>query len=243
MEDNMNDIKVLAETIYKRRSVRKFAKGNIDFLNDASIDLIKHFDLKPLDSDIMVKITVAKENTNYFLCFHSEAKPHNLENIGFIGQQLDLHLQTLGYGTCWRGMLKTKKGVDGLNQYIRMAVGCVENPKIRTYPDDFKRKDVSEIVINTTEPDKLIEAVRIAPSAVNNQPWLVEKTGNKYNFYLRPATGLFSGLYKQMRNIDMGIGMAHLYVQATAHNMKVTFDFDGQDIENNKFVASLTVQK
>ena len=87
----------------------------------------------------------------------------------------------------------------------------------------------------------LLEAARVAPSAVNLQPWLIQKADNRYNFYLRPPRGIIERLIRKMRYIDIGIAMAHMAVQAKADGLKVSFDFEGNDTEQGKFIAGIIV--
>ena len=50
-----------------------------------------------------------------------------MENIGFLFQQMDLYLQTLGLGVCWLGMgklnPKTTQQVEGMKFVIMLAFG------------------------------------------------------------------------------------------------------------------------
>jgi nitroreductase len=243
------DYRPLSETIRKRKSTRAYSKALIDILEN-DVDLVEMFGVRPLREEIKVKVKILRKNevkndrSPYCVAFYSEEKPFHLENIGFIGQQIDLELQSKGFGTCWWGMKKPKKEykkTDGLSCVITMSTGQPQKDDPRVYPGGFTRKEADEIVIGSTTADSLIEAVRIAPSAVNLQPWLVEKTGNKYNFFIRPAKSMMERMIKDMRRIDMGIAMAHLYVQAKAGGLSVSFSFAGKSIKEGKFLASVTV--
>ncbi|MCL2444067.1 MAG: hypothetical protein FWD13_11475 [Treponema sp.] len=245
----MKDYRGLAETIYTRKSVRKYSKSVVELL-EKDIDLMDAFNIQPLVDSIKVKVKILRKvevknrRSNYCIAFYSEEKPYYLENVGFIGQQIELELQAKGIGTCWWGMKKPEKGfksIDGLECFITMTAGFPLNPETRTYPNGFKRKAAKEIIIGDTVSDQLIETIRIAPSAVNLQPWLVEKTGNKYSFYLRPPKTLIEKMIPAMRLIDMGIAIAHLFVQAKANGSKVSFNFEGNDLKQCKFIAGVDV--
>jgi len=196
---------------------------------------------------VLKESEVKNGRSDYCIAFYSEEKPLYLENIGFIGQQIDLELQSRGLGTCWWGMKKPKKDYrseDGLTCIITMTAGQPKNTETRSYPDGFKRKAAKDILIGggaNIVADGLIEAVRIAPSAVNLQPWLVEKEGNKYSFYIRPPKGLMEKMIGNMRRIDMGIALAHLFVAARSAGQDVIFDFDGRDRPEGAFVAGVVV--
>ena len=242
----MKDYKTLAETIYQRKSVRAFSEKRAEILENDQ-DLLEKFETIPLIVDIKVKVKILKKEeinnkrSTYCIAFYSEEKPLYLENIGFIGQQIDLELQSKGIGTCWWGMKKPKKEfkrVDGLNCIITMAAGYPKNAEIRKYPDGFQRKVIGDIIVDT-EPNPLIEAARIAPSAVNLQPWLIRKLEDKYEFYLRPPGSIMERMIKNMRHIDIGIAMSHLAIQAKARGLEFSFGFDGRDIKQGKFIASI----
>ena len=252
----MKDYKALAETIYKRKSVREFSKAIAEILEN-NVDLMKALDIHPLIDSIKVKVKVLKkgevknDRSDYCIAFYSEEKPLNLENIGFIGQQIDLELQSKGLGTCWWGMKKPNrnfKSSDGLVCIITMTAGFPRNTETRSYPDGFNRKSIGDIVVGTlpesrdSAPFRLIEAVRIAPSAVNLQPWLIKQTDNKFDFYLKPPKAFMEKMIKGLRRIDMGIAMAHFFVQAKTVGLDVSFGFEGEDIGQGKFIASVVTR-
>jgi hypothetical protein len=248
MELNSKNYKLLSETIYKRKSVRVYSELPAELL-DGNADLAEVFSVQPFVNDIKVKVKVLKtgevknKRSDYCIAFYSEEKPLYLENIGFIGQQIELELQARGLGTCWWGMKKPKKNFktsDGLNCVITMTAGYPKNIETRVYPDGFKRKQAFDIILGNTKPDSLIEAVRIAPSAMNLQPWHIEKLGNTYDFYLMPPKGIMEKMIKGLRPIDMGIAMAHLFIKAKADGLNVSFDFNGKN-KKEGFIASVVV--
>ena len=217
---------------------------------ESSTDLVQTFGIQPLIDKIRVKIKVLNKDevrndrSNYCIAFYSEKKPFYLENIGFIGQQIDLALQARGVGTCWWGMKLPKKDhrkIGDLDCVITMTAGCPKNNEERRYPDGFKRKAAGDILIGDKTTDNLIEAVRIAPSAINLQPWLIEKKNNTYNFYLRRPRNILELLTKNMRPVDIGIAMAHMFVQAKADGKNVTFSFEGKDSGQSKYIASIVI--
>lgn len=58
-----------------------------------------------------------------------------------------------------------------------------------------------------------LEAVRLAPSAMNRQPWRILADGTGYHFYLSRNKG-FSKFGYDMQRIDMGIAFAHFALVA-----------------------------
>ena len=59
-----------------------------------------------------------------------------------------------------------------------------------------------------------LEAVRLAPSAVNKQPWRVVVTENVVHFYEKHSGGYVSGGGWDMQKIDMGIALCHFELVA-----------------------------
>ncbi|MDR2046300.1 MAG: hypothetical protein LBP79_00075 [Clostridiales bacterium] len=247
----MNDYKILAERIYDRMSVRSYSDKAIDFLEDGT-DLIKKFGIPSLFKDAECRVRslkigaeVKNVRSKYCLGFFSGGFGGSFENVGFTGQLLSLELQALGIGTCWLGLKMPERAfrsVDGLDFVISMAAGYPEREGAvsRIYPNGFARKSADEICLK--EKDDLTEAVRLAPSAMNNQPWLVEKNDNSYNFYMSKP-GLIGKLFMgNMRRIDMGIAMAHLFVKAKAAGFDTEIKTDGRNLSDATYIATITLK-
>jgi hypothetical protein len=60
-----------------------------------------------------------------------------------------------------------------------MAIGLPDNVPERTAAD-FKRKPMNEL---SDQPDDRLEALRLAPSATNSQPWYVTHDGDTLHLY------------------------------------------------------------
>ena len=100
------------EIIRKRKSVRKY---DIAPLDGAMLKKIQEQIEKvtPLYSDIRYSIEIANKmkgifnvKSPHYLIFRSEEKDGAYENIGFIGQQMDLFFSGSGIGSCWLGAAK-----------------------------------------------------------------------------------------------------------------------------------------
>ena len=168
----------LNEMIFKRKSCRSFTNVPV---NAATIETIKAFPMKPLYPDIKVHWDIVPRNQVKCICpwttpqlitIYSEEVDGYLENIGFLFQQMDLYLQTLGLGVCWLGMgrmnPKTTTAVEGMKFVIMLAFGHPKDDQLRHDGKGFKRKPMEQI---TDKSDPSLEPARLAPSAVNSQPW------------------------------------------------------------------------
>ena len=198
----------LNEMIFKRKSCRSFTGNPVD---GATIETIKAFPMKPLHPEIKVHWDIVPRNQVKCICpwttpqlitVYSEEADGYLENIGFLFQQMDLYLQTLGLGVCWLGMgrmnPKTTTVVEGMRFVIMLAFGHPKGDQLRHDLKGFKRKSMEQIA---DKPDPRLEPARLAPSAVNSQPWYFTHEGDTIHVY---------GSRKGSR-LDAGIALAHLY--------------------------------
>ena len=201
------------EIIRKRKSVRKYDPAALDA---AELDKIrkKIETLTPLCPEVRYSIEVtdkAKGLLNvkapHYLIFGSEDKEGALENIGFVGQQMDLFLSGEGYGSCWLGGAKPEdKETSPLPYVICMAFGKPAEPLHRDF-SEFKRKPLAEI---SEGSDPRIEAARLAPSAVNAQNWYFIAQDGKIRCYRKKSNSLLGFIYNRLHCIDMGIALCHI---------------------------------
>jgi nitroreductase len=167
--------------------------------------------LVPLFPEIKYSVTIADRTkgllaqgsgASSFLVFRSEAKEGAYENIGFIGQQMDLWFSENGLGSCWLGMAKPNEDGD-LSYVISMAFGKPAGSAHRSLAD-FNRKPLSEI---SDGSDPRLEAARLAPSGMNAQGWYFSASGGKIRCY-RKKPGIIAP--EKLGRIDMGIALWHI---------------------------------
>ena len=185
--------------IFKRKSFHLFRDNKSKeyykdkyHITDDELDNIKEFfnNTKPLIDGIKVKIRIVKEEeTNckrgaeYCILFYSEQKQNYLQNIGFIGEQLDLYLVSQNIGTLWYGIGKTSELIyDGLNFVTMMAICKVPIDSFRKDMFKSKRKSMNEIYDGVNYKD-VIDIVRFSPSSCNTQPWFIKDNDSKLEIY------------------------------------------------------------
>ena len=217
MDNNLYDM------IFKRKSFHLFRNiGNERISNEELKDIEKQFTkLKPLVDDIKVKIKIVKEGTTckrgqeYCILFYSEKKENYLQNIGYLGEQLDLYLVSKNIGTLWFGIGKVEeKQIDGLDFVIMIAIAKVDSAdKFRKDMYKSKRKELKEMW-NGNSFLSLANIVRFAPSACNTQPWIVETSDNELKVYRYRKEGKRGIMPKNMviyyNQIDIGIFLCFL---------------------------------
>lgn len=173
----------------------------------------------------------------------------SLMTLGYSLEKIILYCTSLGLGTVWLGgtfkksdfakaiNLKTDEilpivspvGVEGGKKSLFATIAS----KSRN-----KRKDFSELFFNEnfntplTESDakeffEPLEMLRLAPSAVNKQPWRVIKTGNRIDFYVAS--------HNSFSNVDIGIALCHFQLTALENNLKGEFKVNDPKNEDTKF--------
>ena len=199
----------LKEMIYHRKSCRSFTGKPV---NAEIIEKILAFEPKPLYPEIPFRMDIVSRDKVKCICpwttpqvitIYSQETEGYLENIGFLFQQMDLYLQTMGLGVCWLGMgrmnPKNTSNVDGMKFVIMLAFGHPKGDPLRQDLKGFKRKSMEQIADKT---DARLEPARLAPSAVNSQPWYFTHDGNAIHVHCS----------KKGYRLDAGIALAHLYV-------------------------------
>ncbi|MDD3341023.1 MAG: nitroreductase family protein [Bacilli bacterium] len=213
----------LFDSIYKRKSCRKYkmealSKQKLEEIND----IIKTFDFilpnhsikHRFETEIKGKFLV---EAPHYLIISGKGEPNELENIGFLYEQLILWFSENNIGSVWLG---SAKGLESNSEDIIGIAFGYSPEEIYRNEKEFKRKKIEEITNDIDNP--CIKAVHYAPSGMNLQPWYFEKQGNKILVYKQKLKLPISKLYK-LTDLDMGIALLH-YKLACTHFDK-TFSF------------------
>jgi hypothetical protein len=215
----------LYETIFTRASTRKF---DANPLPAETLRQIEDFiaGVKPLLPDVILTHKIVSGNevkgmalpkAPHFLLISGKEHPHRNTCAGFLYQHAELFMYSIGLATRWLGSVKGKQADPNL--IIGIAFGKPSEPATRK-PEDFKRKLVSEIAKGT---DKRFEAVRLAPSGMNGQPWYFVVDGDKIHVYYKPSLGGLAGKLYSLTSLDVGIALAHLDVASEHEGKPFTF--------------------
>ena len=215
-------MKELRDIIYRRKSVRKYTGEPV---NNETVEKISDFSkqAKSLYPDIQTKVMIVnREQVRFYLpwktpqllAIFSENKPGYLENVGFLFQQVELYLQSIGLGACWLGLGKFRKAelpqVEDMEFVIFIAFGIPEEAQFRKDTAEFQRKALTEI---SDQEDPRLECARLAPSSTNSQPWYFTHEDDLIHVFCSEAGFLRHKLLGSMNRIDIGIALAHLYLE------------------------------
>ena len=153
--------------------------------------------------------------TSYLVMAGKQAEDLD-ERVGYYGERLVLLAQTLGLNTCWVGLSYSKvPGTYVLDEgekivcYIAIGYGETQGVghKIKTVEQVSNASDATPSWFR-----KGVEAVLLAPTAVNQQKFSFEYVGMSNNRHqVRAKTGFSLIGYTQ---IDLGIAKYHFEIGA-----------------------------
>lgn len=174
------------------------------------------------------------QGARYFIAGQINPSKEAFLDYGYNLEKLILEFTRMGLGTCWLGgtfdrgefakAIRLKEGQvipaitpvgyatvsRGLGErIIRLGAGSKNRlPWDRLF---FDKESATPLVLPADHPYKnILESVRMAPSASNNQPWRIVKNGNLFRFYISRKPGYQKAFRNvDMQMIDMGIAMAH----------------------------------
>lgn len=183
----------------------------------------------------------------YYAVLYSEVCEDSPIHAGCLMQQLVLYLHTLGIGSCYQGGARLKEDKEeGWELMMILAFGYPAEPLERRR-SEFKRMELRKLV-KANAPvgralKKLLEPARLAPSALNQQPWRFVVTENRIHLFVR-RPGLV-GYQKQLdKNMfNAGIALSHMLIAAEEHWLDVSWQkLDSimeKAVQNHLYAGSL----
>ncbi|GBU27588.1 nitroreductase [Treponema sp. R8-4-B8] len=209
------------EAIYFRHSVRSYTdkeiegetleqlKNTIDKCNSESgLNIQLCLNEPQAFSSLMAKYGKFKNAKNYIALVGKNDGQLD-EKIGYYGEIIVIKAQQLGLNTCWVAMTYNKgkcaaKVKPGEKLLLVISVGFGESNGV-----PHKTKPIEKLcTVSGNIPDwfkKGIEAVQLAPTAMNQQKFSFELNGNT----VKTASG--SGFYTK---VDLGIAKYHFEIGA-----------------------------
>ncbi len=213
---------LLYKMIFKRKSFHIF-RGVDGKISESELHRIEEYfkEVKPLIPGIKTHIeivpsekTTCKRGQEYCILLYSEKKENYLQNIGYIGQQIDLFLASLDIGSLWFGIGKVQETVkEGMDYVIMLAVAKMPSDKFRKDMFKSKRKSLGEIWYGE-DVSGIGNIVRFTPSACNSQPWKVYREDNTLKIFRYKKPGkrgiMPADKVAYYNRIDMGIFLCFL---------------------------------
>lgn len=218
----------LSEAILKRKSVREY---DMTPLADEEIKHILDYaeSIESIIPGLKTKIrligpddvkAIRSWRSPHYLAIYADESDTALVNVGYVYEQLTVYLTSLGLGTCWANSVSPKdsKEYEGLKWAATIAFGREKNGQPwRENIGEAKRHTLANI---SDKADEKLEVARIAPSAMNNQPWYFVHDGEKIRVYC-VVQGFMKKWMSGMNRIDMGIAISHLKLENSAFKFEI----------------------
>ena len=164
-----------------------------------------------------------------------------LEALGYSFEKVVLYATSLGLGTCWIGGTFDKTAFAAAMELrdgeMLPCVSPVGHPAkkrafetiMRQVSGGDRRLGFEKLFFEgdfrhsmerrTAGPwGEVLELVRLAPSALNKQPWRIVRDGAQFHFFKAGA-----GKAADIHDVDMGIALCHFHLGAMEKGMKGEF--------------------
>ena len=185
---------------------------------------------------------------------------HSEEAFGYAFEKIILFCEENGIGTTWiAGTMNRDNFEKAIDLKEDEVMPCVSplgyKAKKMSLREGLMRKGIKadsrmpfeELFFNKdfntplerSDASKLelaLEAVRLAPSAINKQPWRVVVDGKKVMFFKKGSKGYVSSSGWDIQKIDMGIAMCHFELVASEEGINYTFGIeDNNELGNDEY--------
>ncbi|UCG90304.1 MAG: nitroreductase family protein [Candidatus Heimdallarchaeota archaeon] len=181
----------------------------------------------------------------------SKKSEYDLENFGYIMEELILLATDLGLGTCWvGGTLKRSKFAAQINitddeivpaitpvgyasqsrsKVDRLACWAARSHRRHPWDNLFFEGDCKHPLTRERAGryDLPLEMIRLAPSASNRQPWRVIKDSKNFHFFILRKRSWYSRLLSlpDFPRIDLGIAVCHFNLTAQEQGLRGSWQF------------------
>jgi len=228
------------EAIFTRRSRRKYKKDALPQNKLLHLDSVcESFRPFPEARSVLVKESSEQiyrgfigsygmiENAPGYIAFIGDMfSPRVQEALGYTGEGIILEATALGLGTCWVGgyfypdavadqisIEKNERVLAVTPVGIPQGAFSFQEKLMTGFGYMHKRKKLNDLVTGTSKLEWMktaLEAARLAPSAVNRQPWRFILDDTTISIDLDKDRDS----YKISRRLDCGIAMLHLELGA-----------------------------
>jgi len=248
----------MEKLVHERRSVRTFDGRELTETDKEKLcAFIKTIDNPyrlPIEFKLLPKMGCpVVVGTDLHIGAKIKNAPHMNEAFGYAFETMVLYAQSLGIGTVWIGGTMDRgafeKAMELAEDEVMPCVSplgypaekmSVREKMMRAGVKADSRFSFEEIAfqnsfdtpLTTDAAGKLflpIETVRLAPSAVNKQPWRIVVADNVVHFYLQRSKN-FSGGRIDMQKIDMGIALCHFALTAKELGISTKFVIEEPNI-------------
>lgn len=252
----------LYEAIFKRKSVRTY---RMEELPEVLLHNIRKYE-KEIDRMYpslryeLVIFNAVKEKIQmkglfrvkapYYMALFIEDKEGHMEEAGYILEQLVLFMTTKGIATCYQGGARLVEDIffPELKLAMIVAFGFAEGAMFRQEKGAKRFPMESIAFIKEAISDDirlLLRAGRMAPSALNSQPWRMMVYDNRIHIFSKRGMGMIEA--SPMDRLNVGILAAHFAVAAEEFWLDITFNVSTvvkeMDFKNNCYITTLHIER
>ena len=219
-----------------------------------------------LEKNIKVPVIT---NGRYYILGKVKKEANNAVAFGYSFEKLVLFLESIGLSTTWiAGTMDRASFENELNLNSDEIM-----PSITPIGYEAKKMSMKEVLmrkgigadkridfdklffyhsfdnsLNMDESNELYKAfnsVRLAPSAVNRQPWRLVKEGNTVHFFKKGNKGYVNKEGFDLQKVDIGIALCHfdLVLKELGYNTEIFKDETKKDIDDLEYIVSLKYSK
>ncbi len=197
-----------------------------------------------------------------------ENVPNSSVAFGYSFEEFVLYAQSLGLGTVWLGGTMNRSAFEqamelGENEMMPCATPIGYTAKKMSIRENMMRKAIKaderlpfeelffdgsfDTPLTKEKAGKFAEPlsmVRLAPSAVNKQPWRVVIADNTAYFYLKRSKGFGHEVKLVMQMLDMCIALCHFALTAKENGLRFDFVQDDPKLAQNhdvEYIASYKI--
>ena len=205
--------------------------------------------------------------TDMYIAGKMRRAPHAEEAFGYMFEKVVLFAESLGVGTTWiAGTMNREAFEKAMNVTEGEIMPCVSPlgypAKKMSLRESLMRRgikadsrcDFGELFFDGSFEKPLtpegagrlanvLEAVRLAPSAVNKQPWRVVLCGEKAHFYEKQSRGYDNDGW-DIQRIDMGIALCHFELAARAVGLTAAFEMTDPKLsadDDTRYIGSFDI--
>ena len=227
MENELNFINLIRD----RHSTRNYEQHPLTDADRAQI-MEAVASAVPLSSIVHLEWKIADRSPmgcSGLMYAESGASDEELAEYGYQGEQIVLALLADGWSTCWYAMVRMPGSACSITVGKPAARG-VRSVVMGTLSRGNMRKSLEQLVAGGVPEDSsplvrtVLESARLAPSAMNHQPWNFEVTSDT-QIIIKGNTGRFP---------DIGICLANAMVTARQLAGKATVS----RLDENKYSIS-----
>lgn len=252
----------LYEGIFERQSIRHYRMEAVDtkVINNI-LKYASHLESLPGKYPVSFRVlswqNVKKHlmgtflvKAPYYLVLFSEHTEDAMVNAGYLLGQLDLYMVSHGLGTCFcNGAKLLCESEDELEPIMAIGFG---KPERKSYESGkgHKRLSLSEICLIKEEIEEeercILEAARLAPSSMNNQPWRMVAYDGRIHLFCKKSTLPVQAM-QRLHHLDVGILLAYLVVGAEEFwyrpEMVKAENIMEKQLKRNEYVITLRLKK